>query len=383
MRRYVCLINKNLVAFLVCMYGSLFTHAQNNDHVYKDSTAIKFFQRTNGWVASDGGYTVHLSDGSSLWLMGDSHINDYDSATGTLPCLFQVRNAALLQPEKDWNWHNTKTLIGKGPGIKSYFKENKPDKYFSWPGTGVQIKDTIYIYSNSLQNTGTGGAFGFASAGNDYWSKIKFPEMEVVQYTNLPDFDTLNFGTGLIMDEANGYVYAYGQKLQKSDAVFYTGLYVARFRADDPNGSWNFWNGTAWSDDVKTIQPITKQPNVSFHVASIQNKPVLTSCALSVGCDMGKEIYTAVGESFTGPFSDPKLIYTIDDTLQGHYPFFYLGATHPEFINDKNEILITYSINGYDKCVEGCINGRMNPDHYRLKAIRVPLGMIDKRWTKK
>jgi len=96
--------------------------------VTKDSAVTKFFQRTTGWIASDGGLSVNLSDGRTLWLMGDSHIDDYDTATGTIPCLFQVRNAALLQPAGDWNSATTKTLIGTGPGIKSLFKRTTDNK---------------------------------------------------------------------------------------------------------------------------------------------------------------------------------------------------------------------------------------------------------------
>jgi len=150
------------------------SNSNNGTQVYKDSTAINFFRRTSGWIASDGGFTIPLSDGRSLWLMGDSHINDYDLATGTVPCLFQVRNAALLQPANDWIWQHTETFIGNGPGIKSYLKNNPDDKYFTWPSTGIQLKDTVYIYCNNLKNEGR-GAFGFAPAGNDFTAKIKFP----------------------------------------------------------------------------------------------------------------------------------------------------------------------------------------------------------------
>ncbi|MEP6513170.1 MAG: hypothetical protein ABJA79_04845, partial [Parafilimonas sp.] len=211
-------------------------HAQqNNAAVYKDSTAIKFFQRTYGWIASDGGYTIPLSDGSSLWLFGDSHIDDYDSASGTIPCLFQVRNAAMLQPHKDWNWQHTKTLIGNGTGIKSYFKNNPDHKYFSWPGTGIQLKDTIYVYCNNLQNTGTGGAWGFGSAGNDFWGKIKFPEMKVVGYRELQNFNGINFGSGFVQDDENEFVYAFGQKSESDSIFFSSNLFFARFSSVNPN----------------------------------------------------------------------------------------------------------------------------------------------------
>jgi hypothetical protein len=37
---------------------------------------------------------------------------------------------------------------------------------------------------------------------------------------------------------------------------------------------------------------------------------------------------------------------------------------------------VTYSINGYEPCVSACVRGRAIPDHYRPKAIRVPLDQI-------
>jgi len=69
-------------------------------------------------------------------------------------------------------------------------------------------------------------------------------------------------------------------------------------------------------------------------------------------------------------------VFTVDDTVEGHHPFFYLPVAHPEFLDEKGDLLVTYSINGYEPCLRNCVNGRMNPDYYRPKAIRVPLEMI-------
>ncbi len=49
---------------------------------------------------------------------GDSHINDFDTASGTMPCLFQVRNAALLQQSD-----GTNTLFSSNP---------TGDRLFGW-----------------------------------------------------------------------------------------------------------------------------------------------------------------------------------------------------------------------------------------------------------
>ena len=87
-------------------------------------------------------------------------------------------------------------------------------------------------------------------------------------------------------------------------------------------------------------------------------------------------MYAAVADEFTGPFTGKKLLYAIDDRLEGHSPFFYAAIAHPEYINDRDELLITYAINGYGTCVPDCVSGRMDPDLYRLKGIRVPCKLL-------
>ncbi|RYZ94814.1 MAG: hypothetical protein EOP47_27080 [Sphingobacteriaceae bacterium] len=109
----------------------------------------------------------------------------------------------------------------------------------------------------------------------------------------------------------------------------------------------------------------------------IKNKYVMFTSEFSLGCDGGKRIWATVSAGLNGPVSPQRLIYTIPDQINGHTPFFYLPIAHPEYINEKNELLLTYSINGYEPCVPGCVNGRFNPDYYRPRGIRVPLSLLD------
>ena len=69
-------------------------------------------------------------------------------------------------------------------------------------------------------------------------------------------------------------------------------------------------------------------------------------------------------------------MFTLDDVVQGHYPFFYVPAGHPELSNNQDGLLVTYCINGYAPAISPCVNGRMQPDRYRPRAIRVPLELI-------
>jgi Domain of unknown function (DUF5005) len=335
---------------------------------YKDREFTEFFRRTNGWTSGDGAFSVPLSDGRVLWLFGDSHIDDLDPKTETTPCLFQVRNAGLIQDTN--GLRSAQTLIGSGPGSRTWFKNSTNSHEWFWPVCGFQEDKSVYIYLAALESTGKGGMWGFKARSHDYFAKAKFPELTPFTYVPLANFNGIGFGQGFV--KAGEFIYAYGQK-QKGVA---SDVFVARFKSTAPERDWEFWDGTRWSENVTNAVPIAHGTSTSVHICKIDEQFLLTTTAFSVACDQGKEIFMATSKNPIGPFSPLKSVYRLDDLYEGHYPFFYLAVAHPEFINDKNELLVTYSINGYEPCVKACIEGRAIADHYRPKAIRVPLGEI-------
>lgn len=339
---------------------------------YKDSPATNFFKRTEGVIAMDGGYTIRLNDGKILWLFGDSYIDEYDSITKTVPCLFQARNSALLQPSaNDWQQANTIVLTGNKNHDKTFLTDKNNPNHFFWPGCGYQLNDTIFIYGMNMKNAK--GGLGFAKAGNDVWIKLLYPSLKTIAIQELPASDSIQFGSGLVEDKENGFVYIYGAKAKFISAD----VYVARFAYNNPAAEWEYWNGASWGNKIKDAKPVTEALSNSTTVSKVKNKYLLLTAAFSVSCDGGKDIYAAVSDHPEGPFSTPKTIYTISDTLRGHYPFFYLPIAHPDCINDDNELLIHYSINGYEPCIKNCVNNRFNPEYYRPQAINVSLNALD------
>jgi hypothetical protein len=341
--------------------------AQPTEHVYKDAAFSHFFQQTSGWVAGDGAISVPLSDGRVLWLFGDSHVDDYDQVTRTIPCLFQVRNAGLVQPRN--GLEHPRTLIGDKGVFKSLFKNTTNENHWLWPGAGFQEGETVHVYLHALEATAQGGAWGFKKSGNDYLAEMTFPDMQVRAYLPLPFFNSISFGCGFVKDQPSGFVYAFGNKQDLTESI----VFVARFKAEDPADHWQFWDGKSWNAEVTKAAAITRGASTSVSVCWVKGIYLLVTSEFSIGCDQGKAIEVSISSSPTGPFSARKKIFTIDDTVQGHYPFFYLPVAHPEFINAQDELLITYCINGYEPCLSACVNGRAAPDHYRPKAIRVPL----------
>ena len=337
--------------------------------VHKDEEWTAFFQRTNGWVAGDGAFSIPLSDGRVIWLFGDSHVNDFDPHTKTLPALFQVRSAAMIHPKEQLTHDATKLL--NAPANHNMFEHPEGRKFWFWPQAGFERDGAVYIYLTSLKPRGKPGNFDFQTSGR-YLVKLSLPALKPTTYMRLPDSNDIDFGCGFVSDDATGEMFAFGQKGNGLE----TSVFLARLRPVLPERDWKYWDGAGWNDHVAAAAPVAKLPSVSVAACKLRGQYVLTSAALSVACDMGRDIFVSTSNSPTGPFSSNKKIYTIDDIVEGHYPFFYIPVVHPEFINHKDEVLLTYCINGYEPCLPMSVNGRMNPDHYRPKAIRVPLKLI-------
>ncbi len=344
----------------------------SNESAYRDTATSEFFKRTTGVVAMDGGYTIELNDGKVLWLFGDSYIDHYDSARQTVPCLFQARNSALLQPTAvDWNINHTILLADSKNTDKTFLKYKDHPGQFIWPASGYQLHDTIFIYGMNIKNAK--GGLGFAKAGNDVWIKLLYPSLKTIGINEMPStLDSIQFGCGLVANNNDGYAYIYGAK----STFISADVYVARFPVGKPLQAWTFWDGQNWTSDISHINPVTTSPSNSTTVAKVKNKYLALTSEFSVSCDGGKNIYASVSDNITGPFSKPEIIYTITDTVQGHFPFFYLPIAHPNCINNKNELLVHYSINGYRPCIVNCINNKFNPEYYRPQAIRVSLHLL-------
>ncbi|PWU16371.1 MAG: hypothetical protein C5B50_13715 [Verrucomicrobia bacterium] len=363
---------------VVTVHNSVAAHADEPLRAYKDTAFTEQFRRSSGWIAGDGALSVPLSDGRVLWLFGDSHLDDIDPANGTMACLFQCRNVGLVQGPANTLTTNdlahARTLAGHGPGFRSWFKNSTNDWFWFWPVCGFQNRDLVYVYLAAFTRSGKGGMFDFESTGHDCWGKLKFPSLEIVGYSELPSFNGITFGTGFVQEA--DYTYAFGGKGRGLAGD----LYVARFTTAHPERGWRFWNGLRWESNVTNAVAVARGASTSLHVCKVRDRFLLTTSAWSVACDQGKDIFMATSPDATGPFSKLKKVFTIDDTVDGHYPFFYFPVAHPEFTNSKDELLVTYSINCYEPCIPSCKDGRAIPDHYRPQAIRVPLRMIDSKW---
>src|SRR5581483_4012853 len=228
----------------------------------KDPAFTDFFRRTNGWEAGDGAISVALSGGRTLWLFGDSYVDQLDPATKRLPCMFNARNAALLQSLNDPQHPET---LRAANGGRSFFrppaaKVGDPWPCF-WPGAGYEHGGIVWVSLMEIQKTPEGGVWGFKLTGQ-YWGAMQATNLTSVIYTKLPSFNGISFANGFVPDEARGCVHAFGEK----GHGIASDVYVARFPINDPAGPWSFWNGRTWVPNITNAAPVAQGNSTSVNV---------------------------------------------------------------------------------------------------------------------
>lgn len=358
MKIYFCLA-------LLIILSSCNSNRQVHNQTYKDNSFTDLFRTEKGWIAGDGAYSIALKNGTTLWAFGDSYMDCYDTATGTVPCLFQARNA-LVTINRD----NASVMVTmrNEENTPTYFNYGRSRKYWFWPGAGFESHDTAYLFLTRLRSTSDTGMWSFEVVDSNYVAKIASGNK--VTYSLLHSGNGITFGVATLIH--NGYTYVYGIRSNG----FGNDLFAARFSEGDIYSEWEYYDGAAWSSNPGKAQKIHSEFTSSFNLCKIGDKFVLLTTEFSVDCDQGKNIFVSVGENPWGPFTNQHSVWQVDDTLKGHLPFFYCANAHPEFDNGKDELLVTYCINGYGKCVETCTDNKLDPDVYRPKAIRIPYSVL-------
>ena len=347
---------------------------------YRDDEVTRFFQRTTGSTAFDGGASIPLSTGQVLWVTNDTFYNQIN-ATGNFDCgtIFPYRNSSLLQPaSKSWDPALTVNIMSPF-GVETFRTAN--NKNLLWPGAGIQVGNKVYVHTIEVPRNNL-------DIINQYLSVVTIGNaaatISSVQNLSIPG---LTGQTGIIyslgmVKPNDGYVYVYGAGGHVNSIV-----YVARFAENNP-ALWTFWDGTIWAKNptTTTSAQVGKGPINNNTVGYIKGKYILVAMDFGFACDAEpRNVYTSISTSPTGPFTNKKYVYTLPDMKQGHKPVFYNPTIHAEFDNGDNELLVNYCVNWYGKnngtnatCLPDCSNpdGSKDPNDYRPKGIRIPYSVI-------
>lgn len=369
------------------------------NEAYRDDAVVTFFHRgntANTTVAFDEGKSVPLTNGANngkiLWITEDAYASSQLQSNGYLYCqFFSYHNSGLLQPSNS-NWASTSTpnitsTSNASTGINELEIVKSPGDHsstYSWPGVGVEVGSNVLLYTYESAN-GSTPANQVINQLAESTSSTAWGGVTRLTPAGMSGQTKIGYSVGMIKKPAGDTVYVYG-----AESVYFntSAIFLARFPANNPS-SWSYWRGSSWASTPDTTSALSGQLTIGSGTTTQQNvmvsyvngKYVMMQLDLGYFCDPSQHgVYISTSSSPTGPFTTPKLVYTINDMYNGHLAKYYTPAVHAEFNNNHNELLLTYCLNynaqGGSCSTQTCFNNNQDPNFYQVKAMRVPYSLV-------
>jgi hypothetical protein len=368
---------------------------------YRDDKVVKFFERnkmTFGSVAFDQGSSIALSDGKTLWVTQDSWDGSQLQSNNLFysSWFFMYGNSMFLQPSlTDWSPDNAPniTRLNSAQARPKQICDIQPNQSFAWPSNGIEINGKVYLScgeGNGLTQTKqTLYEIYPLALGSLSWGSIRH------EVTGLSNYNTVNYASGMVK-ASDGYVYVFGSR--GLGYGYYIQIFVARFSQASPLDTWTFWNGTSWintpptTDSEFTKAKIFEGLGASATVGYVNGKYVLITLDQGFWATTSRFVRGTIANSPTSGFASSKKIYAINEYIYGSQARYYTPNIHPQFKNENDELLFTYSLNysavdnkditvnsAGAKIVNGTsvVNGAyIDPYFYRVKGVRVPYSVL-------
>jgi len=313
------------------------------------------FFREEGWTGADGDLSVALSDEVTLWLFGDSYFSEIEDNTRTCPLCFS-RNSIALQRGKDPRTAHVEYFFGKGQDGEPSAFFTPPDGHgWLWPGHGIRIQNSLYLFLWQLvegqdQRFLFGKSVGMwlavvtnPDAPPHQWS-ITYRKVPLARYSEAGD-DRMRFGMALVRDGDWIYVYGVDEEYKGDYPIRY--LIVARVHKDHlaDFDHWSFYSNGAWLSDWRQVTRgfvIASEFSVVYQPALHGYVAVYTENGLS------KRILLRYAPAPYGPWSDPTAVFECPE-MDWNKNFVCYGAKgHPELSAAPDELIVTYATNTLD-----------------------------------
>ncbi len=157
----------------------------------------------------------------------------------------------------------------------------------------------------------------------------------------------LNFSHESGYQNSDGYVYIYGYQTIKGHRT----LKVARVLPDtfEYIDTWEYYANNHWSTRLEDATSILEHISCEMSVTPIEtgkNKGKFIA-VFQYNVDSQYVAY-AIGDTPSGPFSEPRIVYTCEEpkTL-GRSAYTYNAKAHPH-LSKPDDILVSYNVNSYE-----------------------------------
>ncbi|MDP4505024.1 phospholipase A2 [Nonomuraea turcica] len=288
------------------------------------------------WTGGDATVSIPLPDGRIAWIFSDSFLGavnpDY-SRPQDAPFL---RNSMVIQ-----NGSNLGPTLhgGTAAAPTSLIDTDLSSDDFYWVGDGTVEGNTLKVIYGRYLSTNDGTPLGFKRQGTAL-ATFSLPDLRVISVRQMPVSDSMTWGSALMED--GGYSYIYGSEY--ADGAKF--VHLARAKAGDLGGPWEFWTGSGWSDKESDSARLISGVGEGMSVSKVGNQYAMIT---QENNDLFSGwIVAYVSNAPTGPFSGPTYLYEAPEPeISNRRQFVYVGRHHPE-LSDPGKLLLTYDVNAWD-----------------------------------
>ena len=322
----------------------------------------------------DGGYSIPLNNGKSLWFFGDTLIGKREpgkslwyefglgegevnmSGCGNFDCMLD--NTGILVPNgPEFSGGENFSPIVNDEGkifqlIPAFDHEKGDTEYRVWCYDGCMVGDTLYLYYMFIKmKHGEPLLANFEMLG----SGLAKADPNTLEFTRIKNGDDKNnlfwkdgtpyFGSAVYHDEKENWVYVFGFHTFESGKQ---ASFLSRVKSEEIENieSYMYWDGEkqAWSSVLRHATPVFENmPNE----LSVSWNEYLGKYTVIHSLGMTGKVVMRTADNIYGPWSEPKTIWEIDPIFPAtdkFFPLLYAGKEHPEMSPDGGKTIFFHFI---------------------------------------
>lgn len=337
---------------------------------YVDTAFTERYSPDSGGVTgSDGTISILLDDGTSLFMTGDCFLGEV--VDGRRDASLEMINNSLIHIAADGTYlgaHYGGTPAEPRALCTPPEAATSPYTYWYWPGHGFQRGEQLYLFMTKFYQGGE-GQWGFRFDGTDL-VRIDMRDYSVRSIEPLYD-GRCPIHWGHCVLQLGDWYYVYGTRSGLCDPAE---LCVSRARFDeqaDRLGPYEYFDGKGWSADPASAAGCAGlDVSVSEQFSIFRHGDTYVLLTQRRAQQAG-DIYTYIADTPVGPWRNKQLHYVTTEQEDDKELFTYNAMAHPQFINERDELLICYNVNSYN-----LQKPYFDVSTYRPVFLRVPMKRI-------
>jgi hypothetical protein len=322
------------------------------------------FPYAEGWLGADGGYSIPLADGRSVWLFSDTFVGVPGQPSRENSEM--IHNSIGLSRCADngrWNIDYAWGQSDRGEPA-AFFHQNDATGYW-WLFDGFEHRGALYVGLLRIEPSEPRGplALPFRNTGLDLARIANYDENpEQWQYEVLPltDREIALPGSALVVDDGFLYLFSFFGRDDANRNRILARLPLSALAENNPGASLETWavdrrwiagfkpkEARVIMDDNATEMSVRYFDAINAWVAVYSD---LDAAMPKSGAATMSQIRLRTAPRLEGPWSKSRSIYRIPE-LEGNYAeridpnvFCYAAKEHPQYATE-DRLILTYVCN--------------------------------------